>query len=117
MFGKIQAVLGGRIRFLVSGGAPLSKEIAEFFHAAGILILEGWGLTETTAGTCINRVDKYGFGTVGPPVPGIELRIAADGEILVRGGSVMKEYYGKPEATAEKFISTFVNRGPEKVKH
>ncbi|HZS35668.1 MAG TPA: AMP-binding protein, partial [Polyangia bacterium] len=85
----------------VSGGAPLSKEIAEVFHAAGILILEGWGLTETTAGTCVNRPDKYAFGTVGVPVRGIEIKIAADGEILVRGGSVMKEYYNKPEATAE----------------
>src|SRR4029079_17200077 len=101
VFGKIQAVLGGKIRFLVSGGAPLSKEIAEFFHAAGVLVLEGWGLTETFAGTCVNRLDSFAFGTVGPAVPGIELKIAADGEILVRGGSVMKEYYGKPEATAE----------------
>jgi long-chain acyl-CoA synthetase len=105
VFSKIQAVLGGRIRFLISGGAPLSKEIAEFFHAAGVLILEGWGLTETTAGTCVNRPDKYAFGTVGPAVPGIELKIASDGEILVRGGSVMKEYYGKPEATAEAIDS------------
>jgi long-chain acyl-CoA synthetase len=101
VFSKIQSVLGGRIRFLVSGGAPLSKEIAEFFHAAGILILEGWGLTETTAGTCVNRPEKYAFGTVGTAVPGIELKIADDGEILVRGGSVMKEYYNKPDATRE----------------
>jgi long-chain acyl-CoA synthetase len=101
VFGKIQALLGGRMRFIISGGAPLSKEIAEFFAAAGVLILEGWGLTETTAGTCVNRLDKYAFGTVGPPVPGIEIKIADDGEILVRGGSVMKEYFGKPEATRE----------------
>jgi long-chain acyl-CoA synthetase len=101
VFSKVHTLLGGRMRFLVSGGAPLSKEIAEFFHAAGILILEGWGLTETAAGTCVNRPEKFAFGTVGPPVPGIELRIAEDGEILVRGGSVMKEYYNKPEATRE----------------
>ncbi|HEY1587934.1 MAG TPA: long-chain fatty acid--CoA ligase [Polyangia bacterium] len=101
VFGKIQSVLGGRIRFLVSGGAPLSREIAEFFHAAGVLILEGYGLTETTAGSCVNRPEKYAFGSVGVPVPGLEVKIAEDGEILIRGGSVMKEYYGKPEATRE----------------
>jgi long-chain acyl-CoA synthetase len=101
VFSKIQAVLGGRIRFLVSGGAPLSKDIAEFFHAAGVLILEGWGLTETTAGTCVNRPEKFAFGSVGPAVPGVEIKIAPDGEILVRAGSVMKEYYNKPEATKE----------------
>jgi long-chain acyl-CoA synthetase len=101
VFQKIQAVLGGRIRFLVSGGAPLSRDIAEFFHAAGVLILEGYGLTETTAGSCVNRPEKYAFGSVGVPVPGLEVKIADDGEILIRGGSVMKEYYGKPEATRE----------------
>ncbi|HWE29959.1 MAG TPA: long-chain fatty acid--CoA ligase [Polyangia bacterium] len=101
VFGKIQSVLGGRIRFLVSGGAPLSKDIAEFFHAAGVLILEGYGLTETTAGSCVNRPEKFAFGSVGVPVPGLEVKIADDGEILIRGGSVMKEYYGKPEATRE----------------
>ncbi len=101
VFAKIQAVLGGRIRFLVSGGAPLSRDIAEFFHAAGVLILEGYGLTETTAGSCVNRPEKFAFGSVGPAVPGVEIKIAADGEILIRGGSVMKEYYNKPEATAE----------------
>jgi long-chain acyl-CoA synthetase len=101
VFHKIQALLGGRMRFIISGGAPLSKEIAEFFHAAGVLILEGWGLTETLAGTAVNRLDKYAFGTVGAPIPGIEIKIADDGEILVRGGSVMKEYYNRPEATRE----------------
>jgi long-chain acyl-CoA synthetase len=101
VFSKIQSLLGGRIRFLVSGGAPLSREIAEFFHAAGVLILEGWGLTETVAATCMNRPEKFAFGSVGAPVPGIEIKIATDGEILVRGGSILKEYYNKPEATAE----------------
>ena len=100
VFGKIQSVLGGRIRFLVSGGAPLSREIAEFFHAAGVLILEGYGLTETTAGSCVNRPEKYAFGSVGVPVPGLEVKIAEDGEILIRGGSVMKEYYGQARSDA-----------------
>src|SRR5262249_11234583 len=101
VFQKIQNVLGGRMRFLISGGAPLSREIAEFFHAAGILVLEGWGLTETLAGTCLNRMEKFAFGTVGPPVKDAELKIAEDGEILVRAGSVMKGYYNNPQATAE----------------
>jgi long-chain acyl-CoA synthetase len=89
------------MRFFISGGAPLSREIAEFFHTAGLLVLEGYGLTETTAATHVNRPDNYRFGTVGPAIPGVDVKIAADGEILVRGGNIMKEYYGKPEATAE----------------
>lgn len=98
---KVRSILGGRMRFVISGGAPLSAKIAEFFHSAGVLVLEAWGLTETTAGTTINRVDRYDFGVVGQAVPGTELRIASDGEILVRSGAVMREYWRKPEATAE----------------
>jgi long-chain acyl-CoA synthetase len=101
VFQKIHAVLGGRLRFMVSGGAPLSKEIAEFFHAAGILICEGWGLTETCAAATVNDPSDYAFGSVGRPLPGIEVTIAPDGEILVRGGIVMTGYFNKPEATAE----------------
>ena len=101
VFSKIKQVFGGRLRFFVSGGAPLSKEIAEFFHAAGILILEGYGLTETSAATNVNRPDRYRFGTVGPALPGCEIRIADDGEILVRGHNVMQRYHNLPDETRE----------------
>jgi long-chain acyl-CoA synthetase len=101
VFGKIKETFGGRIRFFVSGGAPLAGEIAQFFHTCGLLVLEGYGLTETTAATHINRLDRYRFGTVGPALPGVEIKIADDGEILMRGKNIMREYYGKPEATRE----------------
>ena len=104
VFSKLKAALGGRLRFAVSGGAPLSKEIAEFFHAAGILILEGYGLTETCPALTFNREDHFKFGSVGPAQPGVELKIAPDGEILGRGPNIAKEYFKKPEATAEVFL-------------
>ena len=104
VFSKLHAALGGRLRFANSGGAPLSKEIAEFFHAAGILILEGYGLTETCPALTINRLDHFKFGSVGKALPGVELKIVSDGEILARGPNVAtRGYYKKPEATAEVF--------------
>ena len=101
VFSKVQAVFGGNIVYTVSGAAPLSKALAEFFHACGILILEGLGMTENTSFTNVNRIDNYKFGTVGPLGPEIEQKIAPDGEVLFRGKNVMSGYYKDPEETAE----------------
>ncbi|HET9156238.1 MAG TPA: long-chain fatty acid--CoA ligase [Myxococcaceae bacterium] len=101
VFSKLQARFGGRLRFFVSGSAPLSRTIAEFFHAAGVLILEGYGLTESSAATCVNLPGRYRLGTVGPALPGTELKIAEDGEVLIRGRGVMRGYHGLPEMSAE----------------
>jgi len=101
VYSKVKARLGGRLRVANAGGAPLSRDIAEFFHAIDILILEGYGLSEVTTAATVNRHDDFKFGTVGKPLPGVEIRIADDGEILIRSNTVFAGYYRDEAATRE----------------
>ncbi len=101
VFSKLKDALGGNLAYFISGGAPLAKRIAEFFDAADILVLEGWGATETSAPATWNTPNEYRFGSVGKPIPGVEVKVEEDGELLVRGPNVFREYWKMPDATRE----------------
>lgn len=103
VYGKLRDAMGGKVVYAVSGSAPLGARLGHFFHSLGVVILEGYGLTETTAPATVNLADKSKIGTVGPALPGVGVRLADDGEIEVRGINVFKEYWNNPEATAEAF--------------
>src|SRR5690606_25484770 len=105
------STLGGRIRIMVRGGAPLSNKITWFFRDAGLTIVEGYGMTEPSAGTTVNLPHENYIGTVGPPVPGTDIKIAADGELLIRGPGVMREYWQNEEATNETLVDGWLHTG------
>ncbi len=100
---KVRGLFGGRIEFFVSGGAPLSRELAEFFHALGVLIIEGWGATEGTTPYSLNTPGQFRFGSVGKALPRVSVRIAADGELEVKGPNIFKGYWRNDEETREAF--------------
>ena len=101
MFALVRGIFGGRIKFAVSGAAPIAPEILSFFFAAGVPVFEGWGMTETTSIGTLNLPGAYRFGTIGRPVAGADVRIAEDGEIEMAGEMIMREYWHNPDATAE----------------
>jgi long-chain acyl-CoA synthetase len=108
---KIRGLFGGRIRLAVSGAAPINPEILRFFDAAGVLVLEGWGMTETSTAATISTPDDFKVGTIGKPFPGCEVKIAEDGEILVKGPNVFQGYHKNPEATAETIVNGWLHTG------
>ncbi len=111
VFGKLRALFGGRINYFISGSAPLSRDMAEFFHAAGILICEGYGLTESSAASVVNTPEHFKFGTVGRPLPGTEIKIAEDGEILLKSRGVMRGYRGLKEVNDETLLDGWLATG------
>ena len=111
VYGKLRAAMGGHVRYAVSGGAPLGTRLGHFYRGIGVVILEGYGLTETTAPVAVNTPDKIKIGTVGPPLPGTGIRIADDGEILLKGVGVFARYHDNPTATADAVVDGWFHTG------
>lgn len=111
VYSKLRATIGGRVEHAVSGSAPLGDRLGHFYRAIGIKIMEGYGLTETTAPASVNLPDRSKIGTVGPPIPGVGIKIGDDSEVLVRGINVFREYWKNPEATSESFIDGWFRTG------
>ncbi len=111
LYGRVRGLFGGNINQAITGAAPIAPEILEFFYACGVPVLEGWGMTETTAVGAVATLEQFKFGTVGRALPGIEIKIAPDGEILTRGPNVFKEYWDNPEATAETLVDGWLHTG------
>jgi long-chain acyl-CoA synthetase len=108
----VRSLFGGEIRQAVTGAAPIAAEILEFFYACGVPVMEGWGMTETTAVGTVGTLEHFKFGTVGRPMPGVEVRIAdEDGEILLRGPNVFREYWENPDATADTLVDGWLHTG------
>ncbi|MHA7208296.1 AMP-dependent synthetase/ligase [Arthrobacter sp. MDT1-65] len=111
LYGKIRTAMGGRVQHAVSGGAPLGDRLGHFFHGIGLMVLEGYGLTETTAPITVNTPKRIKIGTVGAPLPGNAVKIADDGEILARGVCVMKGYFDRPDLTGDAFVDGWFRTG------
>ena len=111
LYKNVRALFGGRMRYCASGAAPIAKEILEFFYACGVPVLEGWGMTETSTAATTNRPDKYRLGSVGTPLPGVEVKIADDGEILLRGANIFQGYHRNDDATKEALEDGWLHTG------
>ena len=111
VYSKLRATLGGQVQYAVSGGAPLGTRLGHFFKGVGVTVLEGWGLTETTAPATVNTPEKIKIGTVGLPLPGVTVRVADDGELMIKGVNVLKGYFNNPAATAEAIEDGWFHTG------
>ncbi|MBV9006094.1 MAG: long-chain fatty acid--CoA ligase, partial [Solirubrobacterales bacterium] len=111
IFQRVRQLFGGQLRFAISGAAPIAPEILRFFYASGVPVLEGWGMTESMGIGTVGTLEHFKFGTVGRAVPGVEVQIAPDGEILMRGPHIFREYWRNPEATAETLVDGWLHTG------